>query len=265
MIPAALGTLTLIGGPANANGLSGNTYNIQGVPSGSTLILNAGEGDDVINVGSVATDLDPIAGHLIVNGEGGFNTITVNDTNNVTAETYTVTNTDITRSQTFVDITYSSMNRLTLNGGAGGNTIHIRSTAPGALTTVNGGSGVNAINVGSADSPPASSDISAIVGDLTIGGGNALSTIEIDDQSGTTPLALTNNTITGAGLGIITYATGHTLTIDTGANLAVQSTIAAFIYPINLASGKTVTVNNSLTGAQDDKGQIILGATEWAN
>ena len=116
---------------------------------------------------------------------------------------------------------------------------------------------MNAVDIGSGG---ASSNINGIAGDLTISAGNSLSTLEVDDQTGSAALTLTNATLTGAGLGLITYSTARTTTINTGADIAVQSTSGNVLTLINAAAGKTVTVGNPVTGAQEVKGQIILGA-----
>ena len=263
--PLALGNLILIGGgplPGAAD-TSGNTFNLQTIPASATVTVEAGPGDDTINVGSAANELDTIAGNLNIDGQGRFNTLTINDQNTVTSQVYTVTDDEISRVGG-PDIYYSDLSRVALNaGGAGSNTVNIESTLSGVLTTVNAGtgstgSGVNAVYIGSEGSP---SDLDGLAGNLTISGGNALSTIEIDGQGDTDGLTLTNATLAGNDFdGLITYSTARLLTINTGGNVAVQSTSAAVITDINSAGGTTISIGNDINGAQDVKGLLNLNS-----
>ncbi len=152
--PASLGTLSLLGGgPTPEADVTGNTYNVQVVPATATLVVNAGPDDDTINVGSPTSQLDSIAGNLNIHGQDGFNTITINDQNTFTPQTYTLAQTNLTVTGG-ASIDYDNLQKLTLNGGAGGNTVDIEGTAMGALTTIGAGAGnvgsvVNTVTIGS--------------------------------------------------------------------------------------------------------------------
>src|SRR5262249_35708838 len=80
-------TLTVNGGSR------GNTFNLQA--TAVTTVVNAGSGSDTINVGSAANTLDAIRGGLTVNGQGGTNTLNINDQGSTTPHTYTVTATTV--------------------------------------------------------------------------------------------------------------------------------------------------------------------------
>ena len=130
--PVAMGNIMLIGGSSPSNNASGNTFNLQAVPASATVTVDAGPGDDVINVGSAANQLSTIAGTLTIDGQAGFNTLTINDQNTIAAQTYTVSNASVDRVGG-PNIGYNAnIQRLALNAGAGSNTVHIRSTSASA-------------------------------------------------------------------------------------------------------------------------------------
>ncbi len=59
--------------------------------------MQSGPADDLINVGSTASELNTIAGTISIDGQGGFNTLTINDQNTTDPQTYTATSTSINR------------------------------------------------------------------------------------------------------------------------------------------------------------------------
>ena len=67
----------------NGGGSGGNTFTVQATPSGVPVTINAGAGDDVVNVGSAANSIDNLLGALTVNGQGGNNILNINDQGNL--------------------------------------------------------------------------------------------------------------------------------------------------------------------------------------
>src|SRR5262249_22541948 len=75
--------------PVTVNAGNGNdTVNVQAIAA--ALTVNGQGGNDTINVGNAANVLDSIAGTLTVNGDAGTNTVNVNDQGTGGPRTYTV-------------------------------------------------------------------------------------------------------------------------------------------------------------------------------
>jgi hypothetical protein len=64
----------------------------------STVTVNGGLGNDVVNIGSTSNTLDGILGPVTVNGGLGTDTVNVRDNGSTTPHTYTQTATSLTRS-----------------------------------------------------------------------------------------------------------------------------------------------------------------------
>jgi hypothetical protein len=76
-------------------GTGAHTYNVLSTPLNSSYLgtyLNAGAGNDIINVGSStnpsASTLDPVQGTLNIDGQGGDNTLNINDQGSTVKHTY---------------------------------------------------------------------------------------------------------------------------------------------------------------------------------
>jgi parallel beta-helix repeat protein len=126
--------LTISGGPVP------NTFTVEGTSAGTSTTINAGSKADVITVGGADNSLDPIQGSITVKGQGGSDTLTVNDQGSSAAHTYTLTDGSLSRTGAAV-ITYVTLGTLTVSGGSGGNTFQLQTTAAGPLTTLNSGAG----------------------------------------------------------------------------------------------------------------------------
>src|SRR5262249_55575615 len=86
--------------------------------SSGSLIVNAGLGSDIINVGSADNLLDPIQGLVTVNGRAGSSTtLNINDQNSTTAHTYTQTATTLSRTGA-ATISFFNIATLHVNKGA---------------------------------------------------------------------------------------------------------------------------------------------------
>ena len=106
MVPANGATITILGTidatPVTVHGSGDDdTVTIGDVATGSVMTVNAGDGDDTINVGTPAPGIvDGISGSLIVNGEGGTDTLNVDDTGDGSSNTGTLTPTTDHRPRT---------------------------------------------------------------------------------------------------------------------------------------------------------------------
>ena len=232
-----------------------NTININSTAFGVPVTVNAGLGNDTINVGN--GNLDNLPGAVTVNGQGGVDTVNVNDQTAPFSDTYTITSTTLSRI-IFGGLSYSGIEGLTLNAETGNNTININSTAFGVPVTVNAGLGNDTINVGNGN-------LDNLPGAVTVNGQGGVDTVNVNDQ--TAPFSdtytITSTTLSRIIFGGLTYSgiEGLTLNAETGNNtININST--AFGVPVTVNAGlgnDTINVGNgnldNLPGAVTVNGQ----------
>jgi acrosin len=160
-------------------GSGGNTINVVGTLAATPVTVFAGALNDIVNVGDSGNHLDSIQSTLTVNGQAGTTRLNINDQGTTTGKTYTITSAAVTRTGGPA-INYSSLNSLTLNGGSGGNTINVESTAAGTTTTVNAGTGGSTINLS-----PTAHNLATLAGLVNINGQGGTNTLNAFDQATT--------------------------------------------------------------------------------
>ena len=180
------------------NALGGaDTVNVRGI--GGATVLNLGDGDDNVQVGSQSGlantlgTLNQIAALLTVNGDANTDITTLDDTGDSIANTGTLTSTTVEGifgpggSLTYATSSQNTLETLQINLGPGGNTFNVRSVAAGA-TNVQTGSGSDTINIGSvvaASHPTNTAKIQAVAGTLTIDGQRGADTLNVDNSGDT--------------------------------------------------------------------------------
>jgi Ca2+-binding RTX toxin-like protein len=138
-------TVTLNGGSGD------NTCNVMSTGAPTTTILNTGAGNDTINVGAGNSHvLDHVLGPVTVNGQGGSDTLNLNDQDSSAAFTFSLTATSATRDNIAL-ISYAGMNGVAVNGGSGGDTFNVTGISHSAPFTINGGAGNDTVNLTSPD------------------------------------------------------------------------------------------------------------------
>src|SRR5262249_43683651 len=141
------------------------------------VTLNMGGGDDVVNIGTrTGTSLDLIASPVTVNGEAGSDTILLNDQTDTNANNYVVTATDVTRNNLPI-LSYATVENLTLNAGAFGDTAAVQSTTAVTPVTLKMGGGDDVVTVGSA-----TNSLDTIRGQVTVDGQVGVDRLTINDQ-----------------------------------------------------------------------------------
>jgi Ca2+-binding RTX toxin-like protein len=227
------------------NAGSGNdTVNVNSTAATTPLTVNAGGGNDVVNIGT--GDLDSVQGAVTVNGQDGTDAVNLMDQTAPFNDTYNITNTTVSRmfatgGQTpFGGLTYGSIEALTLNAETGDNIINVISSASATPLTVNAGAGNDVVNIGTGD-------LDSVQGAVTVNGQAGTDVVNLMDQ--TAPFNdtynITNSSVSrmfaGGGqtqFGGLTYGTieGLTLNAETGNNVInVWST--AFGTPVTLNAG----------------------------
>jgi hypothetical protein len=152
---ALLGTVTIDAFVLNAS--AGNSLIEVNSTGGSTFVLppadpiitpvsvtvNAGDGDDTIQVTNSGDSLTAIRGNIVLTGGVGVDMLVFNDNADTSADAYTLTGTALTASDWDFTATYSA-DRLVLNAGTGNDTVN---TTSGGFWTYNGGAGADEFNV----------------------------------------------------------------------------------------------------------------------
>jgi hypothetical protein len=126
------------------NGRSGGgggteTYNIVGTSTNNPVTINAGTGNHAFVVSPAAQNLDAIQGALSLLGTTGANTLVVNDQNNTRADSYTLKDSSVSRTNSAL-ITFGipSMVR-TVHAGSASNTVTVLSTPTTGSLLFDGG------------------------------------------------------------------------------------------------------------------------------
>jgi len=95
-----------------------DTITVENHPTGSTLTVDAGSGNDLITVGGIAT-LDGILGPHMVTGGGGFDVLTVDDSGDTDNNRYRVTGDSVSRNSGAPLVPYTDIEDLRVLAGLG--------------------------------------------------------------------------------------------------------------------------------------------------
>jgi hypothetical protein len=260
-------------------GAGNDTVSVQATFASGPLTLNAGTGSNTVNLGNSLNRLDDLRGPLTVNGQAGTTRLNVNDQGTAAARTYTVTPTTVAWGGPTVS--YTGLGSLTVNGGAGGNTLTVVNTAPGTTTTINGGAGVNTFFVkataagsttnlnGSADNAfillNTDSTLNAIQGNLNLTGSgfNSYAVLHDGANAADQTYVFTADTLNRTRLAPITYHNLRELflVLGSGNNCVVWQSTA--VLPI-LTLDAPVGGNDTLVGPDGatNRWQLAAGASE---
>ncbi len=216
-------------------GTGTNWITVVSTAAGTATTVNANVGNDTINVGAPGLYT---FGALTVNGQVGSDTLNVNDQANPTDQTYTVTNTTVSRTGGGVlPVTYGTFDNLLLNVGSGNEQISVDSTAAGTATTVNGNIGDDNVFV-----TYPSGNLGNLGGPLTVNGqaGTDALTFWDDFNTANDSFTITAATVSRAAAQTATYTTVENLTVHAGIGnnqIYVNSTISGTTTQVNAGSG----------------------------
>jgi hypothetical protein len=179
---------------------------------------------------------------IVVDGLGGTDSLTANDTATTAGHTYTLTPGGVTRSGA-QPITYTGITNLVLDAGNFGNTIDWQGDASGVTDTAYGGTGVNTINFGDANST-----LNSFNGTPIFQGQGSNNTVNVFDEGNTTArhYVLTETALSPNGGAGFSYGYDEQVTniyLGTGGNtLDWQGTAAGDTVTVYTGTG-TNTVN----------------------
>jgi hypothetical protein len=200
------------------NGGSGaNLYNVWSTDSITTTQINTGTGNDIINVGGGnAKLLDPIQGPVNVTGQGGTDTLYLNDQDSTIAHTFALTASSVGRDNA-ATIGFAGMAGVVVNGGSGGDTFNVTGISEAAPFTINGGAGDDSVNLNNPDL----SDNPNLIHQLVFNGGGGYDTLSLNDQNAAADglFTLASGSLTNANAPLLTLnfdTTLEKLNVNTG-------------------------------------------------
>jgi Ca2+-binding RTX toxin-like protein len=201
--------------------------------------VDAGANDDLISVGG---DLGRLFSSFAVTGGGGQDRLIVFDTANTSNQTFTLTASRVQR--TFAgSIDYLDIDRLTLEGGSGGDRFNVQGTALGTPVTILGGAGNDIFDVGGNDfDGPVTNNLDRLDGNLTVRGQGGVDVVNFNDQDNgfSDEFLITDDTVQRDVSALTTYETVETVTVNAGGGanrIIVASTTAGVRVNINAGAG----------------------------
>jgi hypothetical protein len=237
------------GASGSANGSKVNVY----ATTGGLYVVNNGDPETTdVGLGSLAH----INGWVNVFGHASTTALLVDDHNDSTARSATLTSSTLTGLGNAATITYQSgVTSLIIDGGSKGNTFNIQSTAAGTPVTINGGSGTNTVT------GPNQTDnwfVNAASGGTMLGGEVKFANVQ--------------HLVGGKGVDTFQFGTaGSVLSINGGGAPAGQgdwfnySTFpSTSTVTVNLATGSATNVNGGAAGAVSGI-QNVIGTASGTN
>lgn len=228
---------------------------VYGVPAGVNVVVNAGTGNDLIQVGDGDID-DATTGvrdNVFVNGGTGTDSLSYYDlTDNVGDDTYTITSSTIIKTLSGVTTYGSDVERIDVTANPFNNTFDINSVSSATDLYLSGFSGDDTYNL-------AVDFDSTIFGFVSCIGGAGADKILIDDSTDILDdsYVISGNHFDKGGTGIV-YASSSTETIDATLNPANNS-----VNIPQVSSWLTITVrggngnDNFQTGFNDLDSNIL--------
>jgi hypothetical protein len=242
-------------------GSSDNEIDIEDVPAGVTLSVDAGTGNPVVNISPTGQDLDSIQGNLNIKGSGS-GTLNFDDQNHPSADGYTLTSDTVSRPNA-ASIAYSGLSNISLNGGAGlGRSYAISNTAPGATTTITAANGDDVVNVEATLGPltvnlagsgnpivnvsPTAGNLDTLGGSVTVASAG-FGTVNLDDQAGTAGrnYALTSTSLSWGSPAVVTFGKLGSLVLNA---TAFNETVSVQSLPANAVALEGGKGSNTLVG-----------------
>jgi Ca2+-binding RTX toxin-like protein len=136
------------------------------------VTLDLGGANDSVLIGS---NLDAFGATVTVNGQGGADAITVDDSADINGNTYLITDKDVSRNG-FKFLSYTGANSLTVTTTNLGDAVTVESTKVGTPVSLNLGGGSDTVRVGKANS------LDNIAAKLTVDGQAGTDQVILNDQ-----------------------------------------------------------------------------------
>jgi hypothetical protein len=246
-----------------STGLGADRVTVDGTTG--ALALNVQDGADTVFVGSASADLDRIQGPVTISGGGGNDALTFNDSAATLNHNYALSVNEFDRGNlsgpTVPPVTFSSFETITLNAGAGTNSITVTSTAAGTNVVINGG-------VGPGEVIGVEAEQNAILGPVAVhfqsAANDLFEYLDINNPSPQT-YTFTANTISRSGQAGVTYdgtAAIFLLEPAVGGNKTYVRSVAAGSLVRSFVSGGDQVIVGSLAPQMGGDLNGILGDVE---
>ncbi len=157
-------------------GTGDDIMSVDSSTSNTSLTVFGNLGDDVFSVTPTDRDLDAIQGALVLYGEEGDDTLTVNDGLSAEGHDYVITSSTINRDGA-AQVTYSTIESVSILSGAGNDDFEVESLASSTSLTLGSGDGDDRV-----DLSPTDRTLSSIAGDVTFSAGLGDDTIALWDR-----------------------------------------------------------------------------------
>jgi hypothetical protein len=235
-----------------AAGAGDDTIGVTSTASGTALTVNAGDGNDTITAGR----LDDLDGALTVNGQvGAADQLVVDDGAETAANTYTISDTTVSRAAGSVDVDYLTVEGLVLKTGSVNDTIAVTDTVTDTPVTVNGGSGNDTVTAGTG-----ANGLDHIRSAVSVdGGAGTADRLVVNDASTDTPqdytVSATAVSRTGAPAVTIQYSATEQVSLAAG-------TKADTIAVVGSAVDSQVTVNGGAGNDTFTVGSVTMGLSD---
>ncbi len=276
------GTITYGAGVTALNingGSGGNTFIVNNTSGSATTDLNTGIGADTVNVFATGTNtlnidgqdgadvvtvgglagigMQDLTGIISVTNDVGFTALTLDDSEDTTGQTATITDNGTSGSVTGlspanINYTDSALSSLTINGGSGGNTFTVDGTLTNpfvpspTVTTLNKGSGssnsvdVTATNAGSLLNLTGTGGPDAVT--ITGNPNTLLGMVNINESPGSTNLVVD---LSNDGL-------AHTLDLSSdGTTSTLTDELGNLPNPITYITASLASLTIDTDGAED--------------
>jgi hypothetical protein len=222
---------------------------------GIPTTIHGDTGNDTIQMSNSAGNLSSLPNFVDVDGDAGFDTLVVNDSNSSATNTYNINAFSVSRPG-FGGVLYD-VEALSFTSGTGSDTVNFSGSDVATPVTVNSHGGHDTVNIGT------DGGAQFVKGDVTIKNSPSFSTINIDDSADAVARApsISNGSIFGLAPGAIFWATSDISAINIiggsgGNSYFVQSGPTSFSEVLNTGSGNdTVAFENDAPGLFTVNGQ----------
>lgn len=231
-----------------------------------TLEVNAGDGKDEITVGGLDSTLDDISDDLEIDGQSGTDILILDDADDTGDNDFTITSTTIGRSG-ISDIIYKNMETVSIDAGEGKNEINIEETDNDLdELIIDSGDGDDTFNLGNSDDT-----IDEINGDITLDAGNDEDRLNINDDKDNdeNTYIVTETQIERSGKDIF-HKNFEEIDIDAGEDDDTFDVVPLKDTEINIdggddSSGDELNVDTDGDDATDDGSSVELDNREPVN